>query len=46
MIAGRFLDDTDGLVELDPDELIKYRDAYRKAWLSWQGLPDDPAAQP
>ena len=46
LIAGRYLDETDGLADLGPDEFIENRHAYRKAWLAWQGLPDDPADQP
>jgi WD40 repeat protein len=46
LLAGRYLDETDGLADLGPYEFLEDRHAYRKAWLAWQGLPDDPAAQP
>jgi len=46
LLTGRYLDETNGLADLASDEFIDNREAYRKAWLAWQGLPDDPAAQP
>jgi WD40 repeat protein len=46
LITGRYLDETDGLADLGPYEFLENRHAYRQAWLAWQGLPDDPAAQP
>ena len=46
LITGRYLDDAGGLADAGPDEFIENRIAYRKAWLAWQGLPDDPVAQP
>ena len=46
VITGRYLDATDGLADVGHDEFLDNRHAYRKAWLAWQGLPDDPAAQP
>jgi WD40 repeat protein len=46
LLTGRYLDETNGLADLASDEFIENREAYRKAWLAWQGLPDDPAAQP
>jgi WD40 repeat protein len=46
LLTGRYLDETNGLADLASDELIENREAYRKAWLAWQGLPDDPEAQP
>jgi WD40 repeat protein len=46
LISGRYLDETDGLADLGPDEFINHRLAYRKAWLAWQGQAEDAAAQP
>jgi WD40 repeat protein len=46
LLAGRYLDETDGLADLGPYEFLEDRQAYRQAWLAWQGLPDDPSAQP
>ncbi|MES2924457.1 MAG: protein kinase [Verrucomicrobiota bacterium] len=46
LLTGHFLDANDSLGDVGPNEFMENRASYRKAWLDWLGLPDDPHAQP
>jgi WD40 repeat protein len=46
LYSGQYLDEHEGVAFVPMDEFIVHRDDYRKAWLDFQNLPDDPARQP
>jgi serine/threonine protein kinase/WD40 repeat protein len=46
LIAGRYMDSNGGISDLGPSEFLENREAYRKAWMDWQGLSSSPAEQP
>jgi WD40 repeat protein len=45
-LTGHRIDRTDGLERIDPATFLADPDTYRRAFLAWSGLTDDPAAQP
>ena len=46
LLTARYVDANDGAAFVPVDEFIRCHDAYRKAWLAYHNLPDDPARQP
>jgi hypothetical protein len=46
LLAGRDIDDANGLTQLDQRTFLKAPAPYRKAWAQWHGVADDPEAQP
>jgi WD40 repeat protein/tRNA A-37 threonylcarbamoyl transferase component Bud32 len=45
-LTGHRIDPTDGIERIDPATFQADPDNYRRAFLAWKGLVDDPAAQP
>jgi WD40 repeat protein len=46
LLTGRLIDASDTLGLLDQQTFLDDPTPYRRAWLAWRGLEDDPAAQP
>jgi WD40 repeat protein len=46
LLAGRDIDDANGLTQLDQHAFLEDPVPYRKAWLTWRGKTDDFGAQP
>jgi hypothetical protein len=45
-LTGQQIDATDGVERIDPATFQADPDTYRRAFLTWKGLADAPAAQP
>jgi hypothetical protein len=45
-LTGRRIDETDGVEFVDQFEFLNNPDLYRRAYLAWKTLPDDPAQPP
>jgi serine/threonine protein kinase/WD40 repeat protein len=46
LLSGGQIDETEGVVFLDEHVLINDRERYRRAWLSWRGLPEETPTGP
>jgi WD40 repeat protein len=46
LLTAGDIDGANGLTQLDQDAFLMDPARYRKAWLTWSGATDDPAAQP
>jgi WD40 repeat protein len=46
LLTGQQVDASDGIAPLEKSALRDAPEEYRRAWLSWRGLPDDPAVPP
>lgn len=43
LLTGQHVDASDGIAPLEPSVFLDAPEEYRRAWLSWRGLGDDPA---
>jgi WD40 repeat protein len=46
LLTGRRLDEQEDVTPLDESAILRDPARYRRAWLAWRGLDDDPFAQP
>ena len=42
LLTGQQVDASDGLAPLEKSAFLDAPEDYRRAWLSWRGLGDDP----